>query len=320
MTYKNKQKAKSSVKLLESSNRVFVVDPVAPDSLAPNLVSFDLSLDSVVATATITFDTSHRFITIFWGDSDVGETFDIRKIMLGTTFGEPQLPENTIRVQHVYAEAEPPARGSNFLFYTVLQGSDGSRRFGPAQQVRVNPRYEFNIYGTTLEFNSHLDSSAEQVTEISIDMKISHGDNILFDKHWNPDVVTNSNIGPAAGEERFPVFFKLNGCRLNHEISLGDPDGIIINFVQSERENIAKDIWEFLKDVKDFFTVEFDGSTKVTGDGLPQGIHPARLSNKGTKTYRVWLDVQDGHFHANIETEMKLIVPLDRPSGLLTKI
>ena len=321
MTYKNKQKAKSSVKLQESGNRVFVVDSIAPDSLANELVAFNLSIDSVVATATITYETSHRFITIFWGDSDVGETFDTLKIkIMQPQFGQPQLPENTIKVQHVYAEPEPPAIGRNLLFYTLLQDIDGSRKFGPSQRVRVNPRYKFNIYSTTLEFNSHLDSALEQETEISIDMKITHGDNILLDKHWDPDVVTN--IGPLGIEEIFPVFFKLPGARLNYEISLGDLDGIIINFVQSERENIAKDAWEFLGDIKDIFIVNFDTSTEATieDDGLPQGIHPARLSDRGSKTYKRFLDVQDGFFQVIIQTEMKLLVPLDRTSGLLTQI
>jgi hypothetical protein len=39
-------------------------------------------INSVVATVTLTFDPSHRFITLFWGDSNVGETTDTRKINL----------------------------------------------------------------------------------------------------------------------------------------------------------------------------------------------------------------------------------------------
>jgi len=321
MTYNDeKRKAKSSVKLQEFGNRIFSVAPVVPDSLARELVSFELTVDSVVATATITYESSHRFITIFWGDSDEGETFDTLKIKsLIPALGGPQLPENTIRVQHVYEEPEPPARTSNYLFYIVLQENDGSRSFGPAQRILMEPRYQFNIYGVTLEFNSHLDSSLEQVTEISIDMMVTHGDNKLIDKHWDPDVYTNSNIGPLPGEERFPVYFELTDSRLSHEILLGSPDGIFINFVTSERENIAKDIWEYIVAVKDFFVIEFDGSTEIFDDGAPRGIHPARLTNRGVKTYNVELEVQDGYFDANIKTEMKLIVPIDKTTGLLIK-
>ena len=310
MNYNNdKPKFKSSVTVREFGTRVYAVDPVVPEALANDLVSFDLTIDSVVATATITYDNSHRFITIFWGDSNEGETLDILKIKnMPTTQGGPQLPENTIRVQHVYEVPDPPTRSLNLLVYTVIRGNDGSRAFGPAQWIVMSPRYKFILYPVILEFNSHLDTTFEQVTEISIDMTATHGDNKILERSWEPDIVTNPAIGPLPGEDLFPIYYKLNGSNLSYEIPLNSQHGIIIKFVSSERENIAKDFWEFLTDIG----YEFDGSTEIFDDGIPRGFHPARLEYRGANSYKWELEVQDGYFEAILKTEMNLIIPLDK--------
>ncbi len=303
----------SKLKVREFATRVYEVEPVEEQALANALASFELTIDSVVATATIEYDSSHRFITLFWGDSDVGETLDIRQIRnSGPVIGGNPLPENTIKIQHVYDVPPPPNLGSNFLFYTVLQDVEGRRSFGPAQQLSIIPRYEFILRPVILEFNSHLDSSLEQETEISIDMTAIHSGEDFFHKHWEPNVVTNGNIGPLPHEERFPVFYKLNGSQLRHEIPLDSEDGIILNFCAKERENFAKDAWQFLADV---FTIEFDTSNTAVGDGRPRGFHP--LNYTGAKQVKRYLKVQDGYFEAILNTEMNLIVPLDRAPVLV---
>ncbi|MFD2205717.1 hypothetical protein [Kiloniella antarctica] len=301
----------SKSKVREVSSRIYEVEPVESRALANDLVSFDLSVDSVVATATLEYDSSHRFVTLFWGDSDVGETLDIRKIRNSNrVVGGNPLPENTIRVQHVYDVPAPPNRGSNFLFYTVLQDGEGRRSFGPAQQISVIPRYEFILRPVILEFNSHLDGALEQETEISIDMIAVHAGERIFHKHWEPDVVTNGNLGPLPTEERFPVFYKLTGSQLRHDIPLDSEDGIVINFVAKERENTAKDAWEFLVDV---FTAEFDDSVIAVDNGQIRGFHP--IKNTGPRQEKRYLGVQDGYFEAIMNIEMNLIVPLDRAPG-----
>jgi hypothetical protein len=228
-----------------------------------------------------------------------------------------QLPESAIRIQPVYPKPISRATGNNYLFYT---DTAGSRKFGPSQRVQLVPKYTFNMYGTRLEFNHHLDSALEQGTEIAIDLKVTHGDSMFFDKHWDLNVVTNTNIGPALGESRFPVFFELAESHLSYEISLTDSEGIMINFIQSEHEILQRIFGRFSGKVKDVFSVNFDGciQAEYIDDGFPRGIHPARLLNRGAYTYSIILDVQDGYFSAHVKTDMTLMVRLDRSSSLVT--
>lgn len=314
MTYdKNQPEFRSKVAVSESGKRVYEVHPVVPEALANELVSYELTVDSVVATATIEYDDSHRSVTIFWGDSNTGEKFnvlEIRNRMVAN--GGLQLPENTIRVQHVYDVPEPPNRGSNLLVVTVLEDNDGRRSFGPTQWLRMVPRYKFILYPVILEFNSHLDSSVEQVTEISIDMTATHDDNTILDRHWEPNVVTNPDIGPPPGEDLFPIYYKLTGSALSHEIPLDSEHGVLIIFAAKERENVAKDIWGFLVDT---FTAEFDTSVPVPENGRPRGFHP--LNYTGSYSLKRYLKVQDGYFEAILNTEMNLIVPLDQTTNVV---
>ncbi len=299
---------------LERSARVIAVDPVDPKAVARDLVSFDLSIDSVVATAVFQYDSSHRSIIIFWGDSDEGEVIDLANARHLQSFGGVELSLNTISIQHRYAEPEPPFLGMNLLFYTVLVDKDGRRSFGPAQRLRMVPRYKFILYPLILELNSHLDTFLEEDSELGIDMKATHNDEVFFEKHWNADITTNGNIGPLPGESRFPVTFTLTGSALQREIALDSEDGVVLNITAAENESWLNDVWDFLVDV---VTIEFDGSNDIMSDG-PRGFHP--IYQKGSQQYLREFSVRDGSFKITLNTEMNLIVPLERPkTPLLTQ-
>ena len=138
-TYAEKPEYKSKVSTHEVLNNVHVVDPIAPEAVARELQSFSVTTDSVVATLDIVYDDSHRFITIFWGDSDTGERIDLRFPHLQQTplAGGPNLPENTLRLQHVYEVPEKPHRGRNLLVLAIVEDDEGRKTASTAQRITV---------------------------------------------------------------------------------------------------------------------------------------------------------------------------------------
>ncbi|MEE9455187.1 MAG: hypothetical protein V3V13_12525 [Paracoccaceae bacterium] len=101
---------------------------------------------------------------------------------------------------------------------------------------------------------------------------------------------------------------------MQREIALDSEDGVVLNITAAENESWLNDVWDFLVDV---FTIEFDGSNQLNRDG-PRGFHP--IYQRGSQQYSREFSVRDGSFKITLNTEMNLIVPLDRPkTPLLTQ-
>ena len=165
-TYAEKPEYKSKVSTHEVVNNVHVVDPVASGAIARELKSFSVTTNSVVATLDIVYDDSHKFITIYWGDSDTGEKVDLRFLHLQqtTTPGGFDLPDNTLRLQHVYEVPEQPDKGwdflvgRKFLVLAIVEDDEGRKTASTAQRITTIPHYKFILYPVMVEFNSHLDT------------------------------------------------------------------------------------------------------------------------------------------------------------------
>lgn len=313
--YREKLEYRSRVSTQEVVNSVHVVDPIAPEAVARELESFSVTTDSVVATLDIVHDDSHRFITIYWGDSDTGERIDLRFSHLQQTplAGGSNLPENTLRLQHVYEVPEKPHKGRNLLVLAIVEDDEGRKTASTAQRITVIPRYKFVLYPVMVEFNSHLDTGWESEIEFEAHMIASHEGETLLEKIWKADLKTgpSSTGGFPPGTEipGFPIVHKLEGSQLSHEIALNE-ESLDLRFVLEEHDGVVKDIaesiWDFLKDVAD--GIDFDTSVTVTGDGP---FHPMKYT--GPKTFRHSYKLDDGSVTVVLNTEMNLLVPLDRP-------
>ncbi len=155
-TYAEKPEYKSKVFAHEVVNNVYVVDPIAPEAITRELKSFSVTTDSVVATLDIVYDDSHRFITIYWEDSDTGDKIDLRFFHLQqtATSGSSDLPENTLRLQHVYEVPEKPEEGWDFLVgrkfvvLAIVEDDEGRKTASTAQRITMIPRYKGQSYGS----------------------------------------------------------------------------------------------------------------------------------------------------------------------------
>ena len=309
-TYAEKPEYKSKVSTHEVVNNVHVVDPIAPAAVARELQSFSVTTDSVVATLDIVYDDSHRFVTIFWGDGDTGERIDLRFLPLQTPrFGGYNLPENTLRLQHVYEELEEPYKGRNLLVLAIVEDDEGRKTASTAQRITVIPRYKFVLYPVMVEFNSHLDTSFESEIEFEALMRATHEGETLLEKSWKVDLATGPGVSTGTITTGQPFVYKLEGSQLSHEIALNEKP-LHISFFLKEHDGSVKDLfqgaWEVLKLVADF-PVEFD-----TPIPYYPGFHPHRYT--GPKTIRWNHELDDGSVTVVLNTEMNLIVPLDWPA------
>ena len=96
------KKSSSKSKTYEFNHVGQAVKPKPPSAIAKELISFSVTTDSVVATANIVVDSTHRRLKLDWGD---GTTEYINLIALrqirGGFLGFDTDP-NTLKFQHVY--------------------------------------------------------------------------------------------------------------------------------------------------------------------------------------------------------------------------
>jgi hypothetical protein len=277
-----------------SGNTVHVLKPLAPEQKAMKLESFSVTTDSVVATANLVFNESHEIIRIWWGDegeNDQPETIDLRKERL--VLDNPA-SANSLRLQHAY-----DVDSLRKIILVQTQDSQGKISWDTAV-ITLEPRYKFIIYPVKLEINSHLDTIFESDSELEVYMKVIHNDQTILDEQWKADITTQVEIGPF-----FPIFYTLEGSRVNLEISYHD-DPIDIECRVKETDGLVKDV---LQSIWDFFHVEFDTSVQVPDyDGGP--FHPRVYT--GSKEFRFSHVLDDGTVIVIFSTEMNLIVPLDQ--------
>ncbi len=315
--YSEKPEYKSKISTHEVTNTVRVIDPVPQEAIARELTSLSVTTDSVVATLEIVYDDSHRFITIFWGDGDTGERIDLHSLHSQQTpaAGGPDLPENTLRLQHVYEVPERPYTGSNLLVLVVVEDNEGRKTASTARRITVIPHYKFVLYQVVVEFSSHLDTGFESEIEFEADMTATHNGETILERNWKADLETGPSLTggfpPGTSIPGLPVTYRLEGSQLSHEIALNE-EPLFINFIVKERDGWAKDLlggWlNPLGGLWDLVTVEFDTS----GENFEPGFHPSYYT--GSKTFREDYTLDDGSVTMVFDTEMNLIVPLDRPN------
>jgi hypothetical protein len=316
--YSEKPKYKSKISAHEVTNTVRVIGPVPQEAIARELTSFSVTTDSVVATLEIVYDDSHRFITIFWGDGDTGERIDLRSPLLQQTpaAGGPDLPENTLRLQYVYEVPEQPYTGSNLLVLVVVEDNEGRKTASTAQRIKVIPRYKFVLYQVIVEFSSHLDTGFESEIEFEADMTATHNGETILERNWKADLETGPSLTggfpPGTSIPGLPVTYRLEGSQLSHEIALNE-EPLLIHFVVKEHDGFLKDVLGGIWDLVAPPWVEFDTS----GENFEPGFHPSYYT--GSKTFRDDYTLDDGSVTMVFDTEMNLIVPLDRPNTLKAK-
>lgn len=312
--YSEKPEYKSKISAYEVTNTVRVIDPVAQEAIARELTSFSVTTDSVVATLEIVYDDSHRFITIFWGDGGTGERIDLRSLHLQQTpvAGGPALPENTLRLQHVYEVPEQPYTGSNLLVLVIVEDNEGRKTASSARRITVIPRYKFVLYQMIVEFSSHLDTGLESEIEFEAHMTATHNGETILERNWEADLETGPSLTggfpPGTSLPGLPVTYRLEGSQLSHEIALNE-EPLHIHFIVKEHDGLLKDVLGGIWDLVAPPWVEFDTSSPVLDGG---GFHPSYYT--GSKTFREDIHLDDGWVAMVLNTEMNLIVPLDRPN------
>ena len=314
--YFGKPEYKSKISTHEVTNTVRVIDPVPQKAIARELTSFSVTTDSVVATLEIVYDDSHRFITIFWGDGGTGERIDLRLLHLQqtTVSGGPDLPENTLRLQHVYEVPQRPYTGSNLLVLVVVEDNEGKKTASTARRITVVPRYRFVLYQVIVEFGSHLDTAFESEIEFEAHMTATHNGETILKRNWDADLETGPSLTggfpPGTSIPGLPFTYRLEGSQLSHEIALNE-EPLFINFVVKEHDGWVKDFFggllNPLRGLRDLVTVEFDTS----GENFEPGFHPGYYT--GSKTFKHHAILDDGSVTMVLNTEFNLIVPLDRP-------
>jgi len=189
-----------------------VVEPVAPEATAEKLFSFSVTADSVVATATLVFDDSHSYVTLYWGDDEV-EIINISKWRNTIVAGGGSQDPNTLKFQHVYKS--PLDFGRKIV--TAVTTDSARNKSNNTILIEVDRRYKLSFYQIVLEFPDHLDSVFETDSEIEARMSVWQDGIIFNSKTWRDDDNTAPNI--TSGKT---VQWSLNQSHFSREISYSD--------------------------------------------------------------------------------------------------
>ena len=283
----------------EAPSNIVVVKPTKPEDLARQLHSFEVTHESVVATAIMRVDESHDILRIWWGDEAQGEppeTIDLRKERL---YAGNEAAADVLRLQHAY-----DATTKRRIIIVQSQDRQGNVSFD-SKVIDLEPAYTFTLYPVRLEFNEHPDTAVERDSELDVWMKVHHIDRYLLSKRWPNEIVrTNVEIGPF-----FPIFHTLDGSAISFEMKHSDPP-VGIRFWLHEKDNLVKDV---LQSIWELVTVEFDTSTPAIESESP--FHPRNYV--GPKEFRLLRSLQDTIVTILVSTDISLIVPLDPPQKFL---
>ena len=317
--YPNKKTIKSRSTIHESKSIISVVEPIPPEAVAKELISYSLSLDSVVATVTLTVDDSHTNLLLHWGD-DTTEVINLRKLrLLSPKICDNQF-SNTLKFQHIY---RAPFYQERVVVVADTWDSDG-RRYLAALNAVVNPRYKLSFYPIVLTFYDHLDVFG-QYSEMEVNMSIREDGEDHHFKAWIEDIVTEGYIKiPGVNTTKWI----LDGSSFSREISFSD-EPIFIDLKMREHDGIAEadsfldDVWGLISTpfrygwaLIESAAGDFDTSTVINPQQMPLRIHPdfkISLSN-GNVRFIVTdgSDLPEGKVVATFNYELNLIIPLDK--------
>ncbi|CAM3818678.1 hypothetical protein [Rheinheimera salexigens] len=308
----NKTLYKSLSTTQKYENIVQVVEPIAQEAMAKKLVSFTVTVDSVVATATLIVDDSHKHLSLHWGD-DLVEVINLAKLRHSSPQAGGQQEPNTLKFQHVY---RPPLDYGRKIIIAVTTDSEGKKSYDTVV-VEVVQRYKLSFYSIILEFPDHLDSSFESFSEVEARMIASQGGTIFFSNNWKDDVLTAPQI--ITGK---PIQWRLNQSNFAREMSYSD-EPICIGLTLEEHDGLGEDggvlntIWEIvsapfrLLQYIPLPPIEFDTSTVVNKTGIPLKIHPKTSLSSSSATAVFKIPNNEGKIYATFYYDLNLIVPLD---------
>jgi len=297
-------------------NIVQVVEPIAPEAMAKKLVSFSVTVDSVVATVTLIVDDSHKHLSLHWGDDQVEVINLLQLRLLSPRIGDNQEP-NTLKFQHVY---RTPFDHGRTIITAVTKDSAGRKSFDVAV-VELEQRYKLSFYSIILSFPDHLDSIFEQTSEVEARMLVSQaGTDFFINNNWKADVNTNPNIGLLPGET---ISWFLKGSNFSREISYSD-EPISIDLKLEEHDGIGEEgsvinkIWDIvsapfrLLQYIPLPPYEFDDTIILNPTEIPLKIHPRTSINSTSATAVFKIPNNEGKIYATFNYDLNLIIPRDR--------
>jgi len=161
-----------------SGNTVHFLKPLAPKKKARKLESFSVTTDSVVATANLVVDESHKIIEIWWGDERENEQPETIYLLKERLFLGSPISGNTLKLQHAYTEGS-----IKHLIVVRTQDKEGKLSWN-AEFITLEPRYKFIVYPVKVEATNHSGSSLKSFTKLHLNMKVTHKDQIFLDESW----------------------------------------------------------------------------------------------------------------------------------------
>ncbi|MBL1321184.1 MAG: hypothetical protein COA63_009020 [Methylophaga sp.] len=264
------------------------------------LSQFNVTSDSVVATATVVVDEDHRSLTLVWGDGTF-EYVTLSGFRSTITDKNRTSDPAKFKFQHIY---KAPFDQSNRTVKVLAKDANGKGVSASSTEVNINPRYTFILYPVQLEINEHLDSITETHSELYVYMNMMHNNQLIVGKEWRESIQT----APGAGEGMlYPVHYSLgNDSRVQLEMSYQD-EPIQVYFNMKEEDNWAKSAWDVVTNIP----ASFDGSNQITH--IP-GLHPKDFT--GSKEVRAIHRIDDdGTVTAVLSVELNLIVPSTNSDG-----
>ena len=194
--------------------------PPRPTPPPRQIESFQVSMDSVVATVTLHYNGDPTAATVLWGDGTgtsrcpAGQEGPIHSGCMPDPFDTGD-PAGTIVLKHRYTA---PANGAPFpVDITAKMGAE-------SQTIRtgVIPRYKVTV--SDIEFSplSHCDTAAEEETEWKVERTVSdqHGTVVPY-RAWNFDhFVTNPRV--VVEPWSLPEFEVLPGSGFSVELTASD--------------------------------------------------------------------------------------------------
>lgn len=292
-------------------NIIQVVEPLAPDIIAKKLTSFSVTTDSVVATAIVVVDDSHRHLSLHWGD-DLVEVIDLYRLRIQSgNPGDSQEP-NTLKFQHIY---RAPFDYGRKIIVAITLDTQGKKSFETAV-VEVEQRFKFSFYSIILDFPEHLDSTFETDSELDVRMNAFQDHTIFFANNWKADITTAPQI--TTGE---PIQWRLAQSSFSREISYSDePIGVFLEIFEEDGLGEEGGVLNFFWDVvtlpfrafQNFpFTGDFDTDSREDQTGYPLYFHP-RIAHSTPLTARYDMTDNEGKVIATFHYDLTLIVPIDR--------
>jgi hypothetical protein len=166
---------KASVQTFENAQPIISVKPNKRECSIERIVSFFVTTDSVVATATVITDGETRSLEINWGDDEQDTLYlhDLNQTVIVFPISDPDpLPPNTYVFYHKYAvsysdvrfgELCPIAQG-----YTVgvfAREKNGEFDWRP-REITITPKYQINFYGLSVGNKDTCDNNSNEFTTV----------------------------------------------------------------------------------------------------------------------------------------------------------